>query len=148
MLFWHSLDSHHYKVIQHPLLSVALYRADVAVYDAILTYLNNHAFLPMEPHIRSALRRLGLNLEHCAALALQSFPQHVKGCRIELASRTAHLLSRHVDIVEHVSLDIFPDASPVMNAMMLMSILSHSHIHYPPSSLSVALRVIYYQHGH
>ena len=102
--YWTTLDDHQQTVVQHPILSDALYRADAVVYDAILTYLNDNSFTAMQQSVRTSLQKLAHKLEQYTVTALRAFPAEFVSCRVELASRTAHLLSRHLGIVQLVRL--------------------------------------------
>lgn len=106
MLYWASLNEHHRQVVQHPLLSEAMYRLDAAVYECLLSHVNEGLFSKpfgaVEHHDFMALQKLASNLEQYAVNALNSFPAGFVSGRVELASRTAHLLSRHLGMVQLV----------------------------------------------
>lgn len=102
--FWNQLDAVQRDVVQHPILADALYRADAVVYNAILDYLTANVTSPFDKSMHSSLSRVATNLEQYIITALSAFPAEYISCRVELASRTGHLMSRFLGLTRLVSL--------------------------------------------
>jgi hypothetical protein len=126
LLFWAHLDSTQQSLIQHPVLSDAMYQADALLYPFLLTQLGERVL--SVPYSSSShhkqqqtsqqsqyempnptavnllqLVHISKNLEDWALEAFDSYPKQFVDCRIELASRTAHLLARLAGVAQLVS---------------------------------------------
>lgn len=80
-----------------------MHTADAATYDAILELLKGQAFVKPTPHAKDRLLYIARNLENWVTTALSAFSPTFAGLRVELASRTAHLVLKHLDVVDLVS---------------------------------------------
>lgn len=120
LLFWAQLDSTQQTLVQHPVLSDAMYQADALLYPFLLTQLSERLLYPsshaashqnqhqhaVERSVPVDLVQLGhiaKNLEEWAVAAFGSYPKEFAECRIELASRAAHLLARLAGVVQLAS---------------------------------------------
>lgn len=122
-MFWTSLSPDHARIVQHPVVSQAMYRADAAVYGALLDHLrakllassarravDSESVPPNSPGGVSQtqlheLKATAAGMENALAnvLGTERFDESFSGQRIELVSRVAHLLSRHIGLVQLVS---------------------------------------------
>lgn len=111
LLFWAQLDTAHQDLVQHPLLNDAMFQADEILYSTILSQMCDNLLQPSTLtglHGDTAsidlaqLARIGEELENWALTALHPFPNDFADCRVELASRTGHLMRRLVGVAQLV----------------------------------------------
>lgn len=114
LLFWSQLDSSQQELIQHPVLRDAMYQADSLMYPCLLAHLcerllfnkaaqGSHDGLAPPPVDLVQLKHVATNMEEWAVAAFDSYPTEFADCRVELASRTAHLLGSLVGVAQLVS---------------------------------------------
>lgn len=115
LLFWSQLDAAQQALVQHPVLNEAMYQADALLYPFLLTQLSERILLSTtadEANTRDSDRtapvdltklvHISRNLEEWTLAAFESYPDGFADCRVELASRTAHLLGRFAGVARLV----------------------------------------------
>lgn len=113
LLFWAQLDATQQVLVQHPILSDAMYQADALLYSVLLSQLCDRVLGTSTPSEEDKeaiqpihllhLQHIADNIENWALTALNPFPREFVDCRVELASRVGHLLARLVGVAQLVS---------------------------------------------
>lgn len=109
LLFWSQLDPTQQAIVQHPVLQDAMYQADSLLYPFLLTQLSERVLLTSQEQNQARLdlaqlEHVATNMEEWAVAAFDSYPKEFADCRVELASRMAHLLGRLVGVAKLVSI--------------------------------------------
>ena len=139
LLFWAQLDSTQQSLVQHPVLSDAMYQADALLYPFLLTQLGDRVLATSHSSSLShqnqqqiqqrvighqipvdllQLVHISKNLEDWAVEAFDSYPKQFADCRIEIASRTAHLMARLAGVAQLVSF-LPNDASELVPGLII-----------------------------
>ncbi|ORY83539.1 hypothetical protein BCR35DRAFT_265160 [Leucosporidium creatinivorum] len=99
--WWATLTAEQVALVQHPLVSQLIYRGELALYENCLDFLHGQITVGLMAEQLGSLRTLAEGMESTQRFALAPFDGSLFAApKVELAARFAHLLKRHLGLVQ------------------------------------------------